>query len=116
MHVGTLEGFQRVRWLYLTATADSNPAGTLTVAVDFDDSYGSAPGAYSLAVSLATITFGVGRSIDLRHKLRRMKCKSVAFTFTDSSGVPPLTGIQALALDVGRKRGTNKLPAAQGVG
>lgn len=120
LRLSSIDGFQRVRWMYLTATANSQPDTVqFNIAVDFDDSYGGvAPGSYNFDVDLGTIPFAAGASIDLRHKLRRQKCKSVAFTFTESpnSSDIPLRGMQALALQIGIKRGTNKLPAAQSVG
>lgn len=125
LHVAALEAFQRVRRLYLTASAGgSSPTTTLTVRVDFDDMYtgngGSSPGAYSFSVNLGLITWSSPETIDLRHRLTYQKCKSVAFTFTEGGGEnfaqSPLTGLQALALEIGRKRGVNKLPAAQTVG
>lgn len=120
LKLASVDGFQRVRWLYLTATADSQPSTTLTIDVDFDDAYdGAAPGSYSLPVLLGNIPFTPGMPIDLRTKLHRQKCKSVAFTFTEGAFSPdatPLNGIQALTLQVGIKKGTNKLPAAQSVG
>lgn len=119
LHLQTLSGFQRVRWLYLTASALSSPTTTLNIGVDYNDSYGNtSEGSYSIGVDLSTIAFTNLDSIDLRHKLRRQKCKSVAFTFTEigSAGNTFLSGLQALTLQAGMKRGTNKLPAAQGVG
>lgn len=122
LHLGALEGFQRVRWLYLTATSTAEPIGSLTVVVDFDDVYQAlatgAPGSYSTSFTL-TSAFPVGTTVpDVRHKLHRQKCKSVAFTFTETgspSAASGITGFQALALEVGMKRGTNKLPGAQSV-
>lgn len=122
LRVNSIEGFQRVRWLYLTATsvaAGQTIASNLQINVDFDDAYGGiAPEAYNFTVNLSSIAFPT-TIVDLRHKLHRQKCKSVAFTFTETPSVDdnsPLTGIQALTLQVGIKKGTNKLPAAQSVG
>lgn len=122
LHVAALESFQRVRRVYLTGVATTAPTTTFTIGVDFDDAYagdgGSAPGAYTATQDMDLITFNSIRAIDLRHKLRRQKCKSVAFTLTDDGGdadAAPITGLQAMALEVGRKRGVNKLPATQTV-
>jgi hypothetical protein len=122
--LGGLEGFQRVRWLYLTMSSPSL-LSYLTITVDFDDLYattnppGSA-GCYSTTPALlSSIAFRSPAAIDVRHKMRRQKCKSVAFTISESpteAGFAGITGFEALALQVGVKRGTNKLPAAQGVG
>jgi len=126
LHLGAMEGFQRVKWLYLTgaSTSSASPTSTLGIGVDFDDVYDGTflvtpNGSYIASVNLGTLTFTnpASRVVDVRHKLRRQKCKSVAFTFVDtpaSAGAPSLN-LQALALVVGVKRGTNKLPAAQGV-
>jgi hypothetical protein len=119
-----LEGFQRIRWLYLTMSNSFGGPGNsnLSIRVDFDDVYGAVdpPGvnnAYSLTTDL-----GLGASsvvLDLRHKLRQQKCKSVAFTFTFTpydTGNPGPDGLQAMMLQVGMKRGTYKLQASQSVG
>jgi hypothetical protein len=125
LHLTTLEGFQRVRWLYLTLSAPSAPQSDISWRVDFDDLYASlnppgAPGSYSTpSTLLAGISFANAACIDLRHKLRRQKCKSVAITineFPTAAGQPGITGMQAMALVIGAKRGANRLPAAQGVG
>jgi len=123
LRVNSLDGFQRVRWLYWTMTANGlplDPGSSLEVSVDFDDEYGNtAAGSYTFPVDLNAISFTSTQAIDLRHKLRRQKCKSVAFTFIVRT-LPPfanrLTGFQALTLQVGVKHGTNKLPAGQSVG
>lgn len=129
LHPGPLESFQRVRWLYMTGSGTIN-AGTSSpttrIVVDFDDAYGEvAPGSYHFDVvwgSSAGLSPVAGMPIDFRTKLRRQKCKSVAFTIIDT---PTWTGAananaginwQALALDVGMKRGLNKLQASQTVG
>lgn len=123
-HLGKMEGFQRVKNLYLTCSSSVAPTSQFTFLVDFDDVYqvNNPPGAnnaYSLTVDLSAITFPTVANIDLNHKLRQQKCKSVAFTFQDApvnAGDVGITGMQALALQIGMKRGTYKLPAAQSVG
>lgn len=122
LKVNALEGFQRVRRIYLTGTPISFPlSSSLAISVDYDDSDGaSAPGSYTDVVPLGTVTAAltVGQPVDMRHKLRTQKCKSVSFTFTETPTVgvnASLLGIQALALEIGTKRGVNKLPAAQTV-
>lgn len=121
LHLSKLEGFQRIRKIYLTGTAIdfTVPASTLTIHVMFDDDY-QLLGAnnYSFAINMATVFPGSGtKAIDLRHKLRHQKCKSVAFKFveTTAGGIRTI-GIQALALEVGVKKGVNRLPAGQSVG
>lgn len=125
LHMTKMEGFQRVRWLYLTASFPSGASSLLgvSITVDYDDVYsavtppGSA-GAYTATGSQLLAVYGAGESIDFRHKLHRQKCKSVAFTFEDTgafAGFVSINGFQALALEVGMKRGTNKLPATQTV-
>lgn len=124
LHLASLEGFQRVRWLYLTASGPTAPATQLSFRVDFDDLYQTqnppgAPGCYLTSpLTLTTIPFANPAAVDLRHKFRRQKCKSVAITVNEnpvSAGAAGLTGFQAMALQIGARRGTNKLPAAQGV-
>ena len=120
IRANSLSGFMRARWLYLSMSADGPPTSTFMLTVDYDDAYDlAAPGAYSTSINLAAISFPNPSAVDLRHKLRRQKAKSFAFTFTESyvAGVDnPLSGLQSLQLQVGVKRGTNKLPAAQGMG
>lgn len=113
-----INGFQRVRQMFLTGTTPTAPTSTLTVAVDFDDSYGQvAPGSYTFSVNYGTMfpTFSTGATVDFRHHLAQQKCKSVAFTFTDTPTVASPAGVnfQALSLQLGMKRGLKKLPAAQ---
>lgn len=125
LHLPGMEGFQRVRWLYLTASYPSGASSLIgvTITVDFDDVYSAvtppgATGAYSTTGTQLAATYGTGLTIDFRHKLHRQKCKSVAFTFTDTSafsGFLGINGFEALALEVGMKRGTNKLSASQTV-
>jgi len=124
LHLAALEGFQRVRWLYLTASGPTAPATNVSFRIDFDDLYQTqnppgAPGCYLTSpLTLTAIPFANPAAVDLRHKLRRQKCKSVAITVNEnpvSAGAAGLTGFQALALQIGGRRGTNKLPAAQAV-
>lgn len=114
----TLNGFQRVRRLYLSGTGVSSNT-SLVIAVDYDDVPGQmAPGAYSVTVNIDSTTVGlvVNGIIDIRHKLHRQKCKSVQFTFTDTPSAPdatPMSGIQTMALEIGFRRGVWKLSPAQ---
>lgn len=125
LHLSTLGAFQRVRWLYLTASlspAQTNATG-VSIVVDYDDVYSAvtppgSTGAYTATGSQALTTYGTGGVIDFRHKLRRQKCKSIAFTFSNLNTFANLAGIlgfEALTLEVGMKRGTQKLSAAQTV-
>lgn len=121
LHPGVMSGFQRVRRFFITGTSPTQPTSSFVISVDYDDAYGGvAPGAYSFTTAMATAFAGfvVGRSVDLRSKLRRQKCKSIAFTFTDTPTTinPAGVNFQALSLQIGVKRGLNKLPAAQSVG
>jgi hypothetical protein len=124
LHLAALEGFQRVRWLYLTASGPTAPATQLSFRVDFDDLYQTqnppgSPGCYLTSpLTLTAIPFANPAAVDLRHKLRRQKCKSVAITVNEtpvSPGAAGLTGFQAMSLQVGVRRGINKLPPAQAV-
>lgn len=120
LHLGALEGFQRVRRAYLTGTTFAAPTTSLTMLFDFDDAYDTAGmGSYSVVTDLSTITFGSVESIDLRHRLTKQKCKSIAFSFLEGSANVskiPITGFQALSLEVGLKKGVNRLPSTQTVG
>lgn len=124
LHLTALEGYQRVRWLYLTASGPTAPATNVTFRVDYDDLYQTqnppgAPGCYLTSpLTLTAIPFANPAAVDLRHKFRRQKCKSVAITVNEvpvSAGAAGLTGFQAMALQIGGKRGTNRLPAGQAV-
>lgn len=122
LHLAALEGFQRARWLYFTATPN-NPnamATTLSTTVVFDDSE-TAPGFYTSIAHPSSLLPSLSLTVDIRHRLRRQKCKSVRFTFVEESesGAATsqcLTGIQALALEMGVKKSVNRLRAAQTVG
>ncbi len=127
LHLAALGGFQRCRWVFLTGTAQTaspmggnSPQTDLTVDVYLNDVYTSA--AYSFLVDLNAISFpNPLDTVDLRHKLETQKGKSYAFQFTETPDETEafngyqLDGIQALTLEVGLRRGTLKLPAAQGV-
>lgn len=118
LHLGQLGAFQRVRWLYLTGAGAVSGGLTTTLVVDYDDAYGNvAPGSYTVVLGLPALAIAAGMPVDIRHKLRRQKCKSIAFTFgCGGSDAVNFDGFQALTLQVGMKRGTNKLKAAQGIG
>jgi len=127
LHLPQLEGFQRVRRMYLTSTPTNASASldtSLAVAVDFDDTFAATSppgslGAYNFTAALSNPTqTPTGSTVDIRHNLHRQKCKSVAFTFTDTPTVTSGNGINptALALEIGVKRSVNRLPAAQVVG
>jgi hypothetical protein len=121
-----LEGFQRVQWIYFTGQGPANPydapVGFLSLMVDFDDVYTAttgtgAPGSYTVTGNMATLATAPTQIVDFRHKLIRQKCKSIAFTFYEPAVTGyGLTGMTALTLRVGVKRGTNKLPAGKTLG
>lgn len=124
LHLSALQGYQRVRWLYLTASGPAAPATAFSFRIDFDDLYATqnppgAPGCYLTSpLTLTAIPFSNPAAIDLRHKFRRQKCKSVAITVNEnpvSPGAPGITGFQAMAIQIGVKKGVNRLPPAQGV-
>lgn len=124
LHLSALEGYQRVRWLYLTASGPVAPATAFSFRIDFDDLYATrnppgAPGCYLTSpLTLTALPFANPAAVDLRHKFRRQKCKSVAITVNEnpvSPGAPGLTGFQAMSLQIGVKKGVNRLPPAQGV-
>jgi hypothetical protein len=116
LKASALEGFQRVRRLYITgSTPFSGQDALVTISVAFNDD-ATLPGAYSVATNISSFTNTA--AIDLRHKLQLQKCKSVRFTFScvpQSSAIAGFGGIQAMALEIGFKRGVNKLPSGQTV-
>jgi hypothetical protein len=119
LKIGAMEGFQRVRRAYITADADSlaNLSSILTVTIDVDDKFISG-GVDLFQVNTATLAAALasGDAVDFRHKLKVQKCKSVAFTFDDapsSSSKSGLSGLQAMALELGLKKGVYRLPAGQ---
>lgn len=118
LHLGQLGAFQRVRWLYLTGAGIVTGGLTTTLIVDYDDALNNvAPGSYTVVLGLAGGAVAAGMPVDIRHKLRRQKCKSIAFRFgCGGSNSVNFDGFQALTLQVGMKRGTNKLKASQGIG
>lgn len=127
LHLAEIGDFQRARWLLLTGYAGAeNPMGgnspqsDLGVSVYLNDVYQAA--AYSFTVDFNTISFPYPLdTVDLRHKIQQQKFKSIAFQFVDTPSTSDaqsgfqLDAIQALTLQVGLRRGTMKLPAAQGV-
>lgn len=120
MRLGVIGGYQRVRRLYLSMSAVTKPDSTVTITTRFsDDLLNQAGLGYTVSVPLDPIPFVNGNTTyDLRHKLRVQKCSSVAFVFVETPGADMqrvLSGMQSFALEVGLKKGTNKLQAAQGV-
>jgi hypothetical protein len=123
LKLGTLEGFQRVKKMYLTATASSLTTldSTFGLTVYFDDSY---TGVGYAVTNFNTNVLGASspsaETVDFRHTITTLqKCKSIAFQFNESAtstSKTALSGIQALALEIGVKPGVKRLPAAQTVG
>ena len=128
LKLNSIGGYQRARWLYLTMTcrAEGGAGGvidsTLTVGLAFDDvELGNTSNVnYAVTVPMSTFATSALRAtgiIDLRHKLEHQKCKSVQIVIGEDNAVTnSILGLQAVTLNVGVKRGTNKLPAAQGTG
>jgi hypothetical protein len=122
LKVGALEGFQRVRKLYATTSAAdlATLLSTLIVSIYFDDTY-DASGAFveifGVDVAAAAASAASIEAIDFRHTIANLqKCKSIAFSFRNSASDTNhigLLGIQAIALEVGLKKGVRRLPAAQ---
>jgi hypothetical protein len=124
LRLGSINGFQRVRWLYLTMSqlAPGSPnSAAATLTLWFNDATAGDAGVdyYSTSFNLGTATAtGTANTVELRHKMLRQKCKSVSMqlSMTPSiEGLGPL-GFQSMQLQVGVKRGTNKLPAANSIG
>lgn len=122
LKVCAMEGFQRVRRLYVTATTSTLGllASTCSLVVYFNDSYTDPAVSYVVTFSTDLLAAPTAESVDFRHKIEKLqKCKSIAFEFVDQAAnvnAVPLNGIQALALEVGIKKGVRKLPASQTVG
>lgn len=116
LKLSAMNGYQRVRGLYLMATGDL-PNTDLSIQVQFDDGSG-ATGQYTVTPDLSAITSTPSGAFDIRHKLARQKCKSVSFVFADAGSFTerPITGIQSMALEIGVKKGVNRLPSTQTVG
>lgn len=119
LHASALEGFQRVRRAYLTMTSETAvPTTDFVLGLDFNDIY-AGPLSYNLTIDLGAVTTFDEQAVDLRHSLRSgcQKVKSVAFSFLDAGttdiALIPVTGLQAISLELGLKRGVRRLPAAQ---
>lgn len=116
LNMGLLEGFQRARWLYVTMSAGTAPGSNMLLGVAYDDN------GFNYTVSFGAGALGVANGVvDYRHKLRIQKCKSFSILLTDDGGDPGnnqfgITGLQAIAIEWGRKKGPNRLPASQTVG
>ena len=128
IRLGALAGFERVRMVEILGTYES--AHTLEVSVYFDGN--------TSASQVVTITprareawgddetWGSGevwggrfRPYAWRLYLNRQKCESVQFQIRDTqSGETPGEGmsLSSLTLELGVKRGANKLPASQTFG
>lgn len=107
--LGKLEGYQRVKSLYMTMTSASNYVkSTVTMSFAFDD---DPTIVYSTAIDLKSLVQS-SNVIDIIHRLQRQKCKSVKIYFSD---VPEtvndigVNGIQAMLFEIGVKRGSNKI-------
>jgi hypothetical protein len=116
LKLGALEGFQRVRKLYMTAVSPpGGPDTDLAMIVYFDDSYTGQKYTFTISTSTLFASAPSAECVDFRHEIELLqKCKSIAFQFSDQS--LGLSGFQALALEVGVKKGVKRLPAAQTVG
>jgi hypothetical protein len=115
LHLSALEAFQRIRRMYLTMTSGATPTSTLALTFAFDDGTATT---YSVNVATADI-YLANMPLDLRHKMQIQKCKSMRMTFLETPTAynsRRITGIQAMALEVGIKRGVRKTAAAQNVG
>lgn len=114
-HLSSMEGFQRARRFLLSGSSSNTPAGGLTFSVFYDDE--PTTPSYSVFFDCGAVTFPSLDAIDIRHRFHTQKCKSVALSFVWNvdafSGPAPMTGIEALALELGIKRGPYRLPAAQ---
>lgn len=125
LKLGALEGFQRVRWLYFTGscpTADlATLNSTIAMTVYFNDAYDNPSLPYTVSFLTATLkAFAVvtGQSVDFRHKIQLQKSKSIAFQFAEQTNAPiapetqssALQGLQAMALEVGLKKGVRRMP------
>lgn len=128
LKVASIGGYQRVRWLYLTATCRAEGGAgniidsTLTLGLAFDDVELDAPNQshnYFATPTMTTVASSAVRGtgiVDMRHKLEVQKCKSVQITISeDGYTVACLKGFQALTLNLGLKRGTNKLASTNTV-
>ncbi len=116
LKLAALEGYQRVRRIYLTSSPldSSAPVGsTLTIETEVND---DSTVIDTVNADLSTLT-AMG-TIDLRHKLSHQKNKSVSFTFTETPNdfnQNLLAGLQVISLEIGVKKGVFKLPAGQTV-
>lgn len=108
-----LQGFQRI-WA-AAILGNYFTAHTLTIKVYYDyndtvfDTY---------SFNTATGIVGPDTVYQFRMHLKRQKCESIRFEFDDSVTATPGQGysINDLALEIGLKRGVDKLPAIKSVG
>jgi hypothetical protein len=108
-----LEGYQRAKRFAVLGNYYS--AHTLTVGVSYD--YNDAV-TNSYSFNTATGMIGGDPVYQFRGHLAKQKCESIKFTFDDSIAPAPGQGysLNDLTLEVGIKRGVDKLPPQKSVG
>lgn len=108
LKVAGLEGFQRVRRAHLSATKEAAHGLTIKAGFDGDSSFAETH-TFTEAEITALTRYEPGVHIG------RQKCKRIRFEIEDSApNAGPGAGYTAvgIALEIGAKKGINKLPAA----
>lgn len=118
LHLSALESFQRVRRLYVTMnTPGGIPDSSFQLSISLNES--SAGETFTFNTGTVYSATDGTEALDVVHRLAQQKCKSMQFSFNETPTAynsNRLNGIQALALEIGMKRGVRKLPSAQQVG
>lgn len=111
--LNSLEGYQRVRRAALLGNYFSPHTLTIKVYYDYNDNVFD-----TYTFNTATGLVGPDNVYQFRMHLKRQKCESIKFEFDDSVVITPGQGysINDLAVEIGLKRGLDKLPAIKSVG
>ena len=143
IQVAGIKGYQRIYWAHILGSRVGNHVLNVQVAYDFDEAFldnklfstDNLDYSYfgSSAFGSASLTLGVSAAnvYQCRLKPRWQKCQSIKFVISDSPLASPAEGnvmpttsaivdgsglsLDALVLDVGIKRGSNRLPRDQTV-
>ncbi len=116
-----LQGFQRVRRLLLAGMQGAQTEINVSIASDYDPENQWIGGCYASsaqAVTFSPTSTNAGNWQERIH-VRRQKCEAIQIGFveTQSGAVfDAYLDLSAISLEVGIKRGANKMPAALSVG
>jgi len=107
LNVSGLQSLQRVYRVMLLGTHAGNHTLTFDVYTDYDDSTSS---------TFSKVLSSDANPYNYRVHLSNQKCRAVKVKVTISASSTPAVKLDGIALEVGARPGTFKLPAAQTIG